>query len=89
MTVLQTNIDPQIMGRVFSFASMIGGLAMPLSMVIFGPLADKVSIEILLIATGAMITFSGIALKLSKSLMVVGAAKGTEQQENEAQEKGA
>ena len=82
MTILQTNIDPQIMGRVFSFASMIGGLAMPFSMLIFGPLADKVSIESLLVVTGAIIAISGIALKLSKSLMVVGKGKPVVEQES-------
>ncbi|MEG0291830.1 MAG: MFS transporter [Anaerovoracaceae bacterium] len=75
MTILQTNIEPQVMGRVFSFASIIGGLAMPISMIFFGPLADKVSIELLLVITGILITVGGASLRFSKSLFLVGKEK--------------
>lgn len=52
MTVLQTRVQPDLMGRVFGLVSIIGSGAMPLSMVLFGPLADVVSIQLQLIITG-------------------------------------
>jgi len=54
ITVLQTHIAPNYLGRVFSFVSIIGGLTMPVSMVIFGSLSDAVAIEWLLIVSGCV-----------------------------------
>ena len=56
MTVLQTRVEPDLMGRVFGLSSIVGSSAMPLSMVVFGPLADVVSVELQLIVTGAAMT---------------------------------
>ena len=86
MTIMQTKINPQIMGRVFSVLMMINGLAMPLGMALFGPLGDVVRIEILLIVTGALIFASGFALLASKPLKEAGKlaeAQTTESAEGE------
>lgn len=73
MALLQSKIEPDKMGRVFSVMTMFSGLAMPLGMAVFGPLGDAVRIEWLLIASGAVIFFSGLALLRSRPLMDVGA----------------
>jgi DHA3 family macrolide efflux protein-like MFS transporter len=39
---------------VFGFVGIVMAVAMPLGMALLGPLADIVSVEILLIATGAL-----------------------------------
>jgi DHA3 family macrolide efflux protein-like MFS transporter len=39
---------------VFGFVGIVMAVAMPLGMAVLGPLADIVSVEILLIATGAL-----------------------------------
>jgi DHA3 family macrolide efflux protein-like MFS transporter len=72
MTLMQTKIDPSKMGRVFSVMMMFSGVAMPLGMVVFGPLGDVIRIEWLLIATGAVILAGGLMLLRSKSLLEVG-----------------
>lgn len=72
MTLMQTNIDPQVMGRVFSVLMMINGLAMPIGMTIFGPLGDVVRIESMLIVTGILLLISGFSLFSFKSLGEVG-----------------
>jgi DHA3 family macrolide efflux protein-like MFS transporter len=72
MTIMQTKINPQIMGRVFSVFMMINGLAMPLGMALFGPLGDFVRIEFLLIVTGTLLFASGFALLASKTLKEAG-----------------
>jgi DHA3 family macrolide efflux protein-like MFS transporter len=54
MTILQTKADDEYMGRVFSVLTMLSSIAMPLAMLIFGPLGDVVAIDWLLIVTGAI-----------------------------------
>ncbi|MFT4104737.1 MAG: MFS transporter [Lacrimispora sp.] len=72
MTLLQSKIDPDKMGRVFSVMMMFSGLAMPLGMAVFGPLSDIVRIEWLLIGTGVVIFASGLALLRAHSLIEIG-----------------
>ncbi len=72
MTVLQTRVQPEVMGRVFGLVSIIGSTAMPLSMLIFGPLADVMSVELQLIISGfVMVVISLIALRF-RSLIQAG-----------------
>jgi DHA3 family macrolide efflux protein-like MFS transporter len=52
ISLLQSKVDSEHMGRVFSFYTMVSSLTMPLGMVLFGPLSDVISIDILLIITG-------------------------------------
>jgi MFS transporter, DHA3 family, macrolide efflux protein len=54
MTLLQETVEPERQGRVFGFVGIVIAVAMPLGMSVLGPLADVVSVEILLIATGAI-----------------------------------
>lgn len=56
MTVLQTRVEPEKMGRVFGLVSIISSGIMPLSMAVFGPVSDAVSVETLLIITGVLMT---------------------------------
>jgi DHA3 family macrolide efflux protein-like MFS transporter len=74
-TLMQTGIPPGLMGRVFSVMGMIGGLAMPLGMAVFGPLGDAVRIEFLLIITGAILVTGGFVLYSRKELIEAGAPK--------------
>lgn len=73
MTVLiQEQVDPQYMGRVSSISTMINSIAMPIGIAVFGPLADQVDIEWLMIVSGlAMIIFGGLYL-LNPALMKAG-----------------
>ena len=63
-TLLQTHTEPSYMGRVFGLVALTQTIAMPLGMVIFGPLSDTVRIEDLLVVAGAlMVVFVvGVAL---------------------------
>lgn len=53
MTLLQETVEPERQGRVFGFVGIVMSVAMPLGMAVLGPLADVVSVELLLIVTGA------------------------------------
>lgn len=54
MTLLQETVEPERQGRVFGFVGIVMAVAMPIGMAVLGPLADLVSVESLLIATGVV-----------------------------------
>ena len=68
MTLMQTKIPPQVMGRVFSSITIINGLAMPLGIALFGPMSDAIKIELLLIFTGLLLILGGLLLYRHKTL---------------------
>jgi DHA3 family macrolide efflux protein-like MFS transporter len=72
MVLLQTTVEPAFMGRVLSVFTMLSSTMMPLGMVVFGPLSDTVSINILLIGTGILVTLLGIPMIASKTLREAG-----------------
>jgi DHA3 family macrolide efflux protein-like MFS transporter len=60
------------MGRVFGVFTMVSTLIMPLAMLLFGPLADSIAIDWLLIGGGIVIVFLCIPLMVSKILREAG-----------------
>ncbi|GHV86034.1 MFS transporter [Spirochaetia bacterium] len=70
--LIQTTVDPMYMGRVFSVIGMISSVMMPTGMLIFGPVADKVSIDILLIGTGIALMLLAIPFVANKTLREIG-----------------
>lgn len=63
MTLLQETVEPERQGRVFGFVGIVMAVAMPIGMVVFGPLADLVPIAALLIAAGVL-TFVVVGLSV-------------------------
>ena len=64
-TVLQETVEPEVLGRVFGFVGIVMTLAMPVGMAVFGPLADRYSVESLLVVSGlALFVVLGGALAL-------------------------
>ena len=75
MTLLQETVEPERQGRVFGFVGIVIAVAMPLGMSILGPLADVVSVEILLIVTGiATVIITVIAVLLPAGRRAMAAA---------------
>ena len=72
ITLLQEKIDPEYMGRVFSLVSMISSLAMPLGLVVFGPLADIIGLDLLFVLTGAAMLLVSLAFVLNKTIRRAG-----------------
>jgi len=60
------------MGRVFGVFGMISSSMMPLGMLLFGPLADIIRIEYMLIATGLLLFIQGFLLLGNKVLVEAG-----------------
>lgn len=65
MTLLQENTEPAVLGRVFGLMNVMYTGFMPLGMAVFGPLADFIRIQSMVIAC------SGILLLLALTAMAV------------------
>ena len=70
--LLQQRVDENYLGRVFSVFTMISSSVMPLAMLFFGPLADNMSIEWLLIGTGALMLIEGWMMSANRRLVAEG-----------------
>jgi DHA3 family macrolide efflux protein-like MFS transporter len=78
MVLLQTKVEQIYMGRVLSVFNMVSSIMMPAGMLLFGPLADIVAIDILLIITGGIIVLLGVLFVISKTLREAGKIEGPE-----------
>lgn len=76
--LLQEKVEPEFMGRVFSVLGMISSVTMPVGMLIFGPLADTIRIETMLVGTGIAIFALGFMLTGSRTLVAAGTQSGRE-----------
>ncbi|MGN8770113.1 MFS transporter [Paenibacillus barengoltzii] len=72
MTMIQEKVDESYLGRIFGVFSMISTSMMPIGMLIFGPIADVIAIEWLLIATGLLILILSIFLGRNQALLEAG-----------------
>jgi DHA3 family macrolide efflux protein-like MFS transporter len=54
--MIQEKVEPSMHGRVFSFMQIATSCTLPIGMVLFGPIADKVRIQSLLIIAGSLVT---------------------------------
>ncbi|MFD1953053.1 MFS transporter [Paenibacillus thailandensis] len=70
--MLQEKVDGNYMGRIFGVFGMISTSMMPLGMLIFGPLADAVDIEWLLIGTGLLLIVLSVFFISNKRLVEAG-----------------
>lgn len=66
ITLFQEKVDADKQGRVFSLVSIISSAIMPLAMILYGPLADHVKIEYILIITGIFFILGTIILMKDK-----------------------
>ena len=73
LTVLiQEKVEGNFLGRVFGVLSMISSSVMPLAMLVYGPLADLIKIEWLLIGTGILMLVQSIFMMRNKVLIEAG-----------------
>lgn len=72
MVLLQEKVEGDYLGRVFGVLSMISSIMMPMGMLLFGPLADIIKIEWLLIGTGILLFVQGFFLIGNKVLLEAG-----------------
>lgn len=65
--LIQENVEEQMLGRVFSMIQIIISVVMPAGMLVFGPLADVIRIEYLMIATGLMLAVLAVYIFSNRS----------------------
>lgn len=70
--IFQEKVDPNYLGRVFGIVGMISTSMMPIGMLIFGPLADVVSIESLLVITGGILVVLCLLFGRNRKLLQAG-----------------
>ncbi|MGM7722189.1 MFS transporter [Metabacillus sp. Hm71] len=70
--LLQEKVDENYLGRIFGVFGMISTSMMPMGMLIFGPMADVIKVEWLLVGTGVLIFILSIMLGGNRVLMEAG-----------------
>lgn len=70
--LLQEKVEENFLGRIFGVFGMISTSMMPIGMLIFGPIADIIKIEWLLIGTGLLILILSVFLGRNKVLIETG-----------------
>ena len=70
--LLQQKVEEEYLGRVFGVLNMISSSMMPLGMLVFGPMADYVRIEWMLIGTGILMIVETLFLFGNKVLIEIG-----------------
>lgn len=68
MVILQESVDAQMQGRVFGLVQIVSSVAIPLGMAIFGPIADMIPVEWLMISTGLLMAALGPLLLKSRNI---------------------
>ncbi len=74
--ILQDHVETEYLGRVFSVLSMLHTSLMPIGMLVFGPLADVVRVEWLLLGTGAAMFAQNFVALGNRRLVEAGEAPG-------------
>lgn len=78
ITIIQTCVDSKYIGRVFGVITMFSSSIMPLGMLVFGPLADIIAIEYIMIACGIVIIVVACSILLSPALRNLDLIKQTD-----------
>lgn len=71
--LLQDRVDKDFTGRVFGVFGMISSSMMPMGMLVFGPMADKMAIEWIMLVTGALLMLLSLMLLKNQALLKAGA----------------
>ena len=78
MVLLQEKVEGDYLGRVFGVMSMLTNSMMPIGMLVFGPIADHIAIELLLMAAGACMIFISMLIHRNKTLIAAGQSSPAE-----------
>lgn len=80
---IQQTAAPEVLGRAFSIVQIISAGAMPVAILLFGPLADMVSVESLLLVTGGLMALTARQYLLaSRGASAVAAVNAAENEQS-------
>ncbi len=72
VVMIQEIVREDMLGRVFSIVQLLSGSAIPIGILFFGPLADRVSVQSLLVVSGILLVFVGLLYARSTTGSKVG-----------------
>jgi DHA3 family macrolide efflux protein-like MFS transporter len=70
--LIQEHVEENYLGRVFSILTMLMTSVMPLGMLVFGPLAELIRIEWILLGTGALMLLYALRVLGNRRLLEAG-----------------
>lgn len=65
---IQERVSPDFHGRIFSLMQISTSCALPMGMVLFGPLADRLPVQIILIVCGSLVALVAFGMFLARKL---------------------
>ena len=71
MTLLQEKAETSMQGRVFGLLGSMYSGCMPIGMAIFGPLADMIPLQWIMIASGIMLISTAVISRLDRQFWSV------------------
>jgi DHA3 family macrolide efflux protein-like MFS transporter len=77
--VMQTKVEPELQGRVFTLLTAGAGLASPLGLIIAGPVADATSNQLWFIIGGIATILTGLVIFLVPDILEMGRGMDEEQ----------
>lgn len=87
MTLVQETVEPEKHGRVFSYVGIVMALATPVGMAVFGPLADVIRVQTLLIWAGvATMVVMTVAVFMPSGRIAIAEARAAPVDENPVDE---
>ena len=87
-TLIQETVEPEMQGRAFGYVGIVMALATPVGMIVFGPLADIVSVQTLLIIAGivmVLVMLVAISVPSGRAAMAAGRAAGPAGEQSESE----
>ncbi|MDO5559268.1 MAG: MFS transporter [Oscillospiraceae bacterium] len=66
-TMIQENAGMDMQGRVFGFLGSLYSGCLPLGMIVFGPLSDVISLNLIMILSGILLLVMALVIKADKS----------------------
>lgn len=67
-TLLQEMVEPDMQGRVFGVMQLISTAVMPAGILVFGPVADFITIEALLVISGLLMILPGVWIFFNRTI---------------------
>jgi len=83
-TLLQEMVDPDMQGRVFGVHQLIMTTVFPIGMLVFGPIADLITVEVLLIIASALMAVPGLWIYFARQPSKTPTGAGLEEYEVQA-----
>jgi DHA3 family macrolide efflux protein-like MFS transporter len=71
-TLLQEMVDPDMQGRVFGVMQLIMTTVLPVGMLVFGPIADVITVEVLLVLASILLVIPGLWIFFNKQIQQTG-----------------